>query len=246
MYMFKGISFLLLLSISMCSNAYVISGEKWGDPAFGTGAIISWSLMDTGLSCNGTYESIGCSVTSLADFMPLGFESEISRSFDAWSDIAGLTFVQVPDSGDAFNVPGASGDIRLGGHSFDGSGGILAHGYLPEPGSSSSEGDIHFDSGDLWTTSFGSPGFDIFQVLTHELGHALGLDHTNVPRSLMNPYYTEAFSGPQADDFAGIQYLYGLPAAGNEVPEPASALLLMIGLLGLIVARKQQRVASGA
>ncbi|BBB31136.1 matrix metalloproteinase-15 [Neptunomonas japonica JAMM 1380] len=229
----------------MFSNAYVISGEKWGDPEFGSGAIVSWSYMDTGLSCNGTYESIGCSVTSLADFMPLGFENEIERSFDAWSDIAGLTFIQVPDSGDAFNAHGSSGDIRLGGHSFDGPGGILAHGYLPQPGSSAA-GDIHFDSGDLWTTSFGTPGFDIFQVFTHELGHALGLDHTNVPRSLMNPYYTQAFSGPQADDFAGIQYLYGLPAAGNEVPEPASVFLLMIGLLGLIAVRKRHKVVSDA
>lgn len=241
--MFKGITLLLLLSMSMFSNAYIISGEKWGDPIFGTGAIISWSFMDTGLSCDGTYELIGCSVTSLADFMPLGFESEISRAFGAWSDVADLTFVKVTDSGDALDVPGALGDIRIGGHSFDGRNGILAHGYFPESGSLSSSGDIHFDSDDLWTTSFGSPGFDIFQVFTHELGHALGLDHTNVPRSLMNPYYSEAFSGPQADDFAGMQFLYGPPAANNQIPEPASVFLLMVGLLGLVMVRQQHRTA---
>jgi hypothetical protein len=244
--MFKGISFLLLMSVSMFSNAYVADGRKWGDPTLGTGAIISWSFMDTGVSCNGTYEPAGCSITSLADFMPLGFENEITRAFDAWSSVADLTFVEVADSGEAFGVPGASGDIRIGGHEFDGSSGTLAHGYYPQSISSSAPGDIHFDTEDVWTTSFTSPGFDIFQVFAHELGHALGLDHTNVPHSLLNPYYSESFSGPQADDIAGIQYLYGPPAANNQVPEPASVLLFIVGLLSLGVVRKQRRASSGA
>lgn len=239
--MFKCISFGLLLSVATCSNAYLINGDKWGDAGFGTGATISWSLMDTGIDCAGTYEDPGCTVSALTDFMPVGFKNELTRAFDMWSTYADLTFVEVADSGDAMNAPETSGDIRIGGHYFDGANGVLAHGYYPSSGTSSVSGDVHFDKDETWSIGFGLPGFDVFQVFIHELGHALGLGHSVVPQSLMNATYVESFSGPQADDIAGIQYLYGPAAINNQVPEPASVLLLTLGLLGLMTFKKWQR-----
>lgn len=55
-------------------------------------------------------------------------------------------------------------------------------------------------------------GVDFFQVATHEIGHSLGLAHSNVYSALMAPFYkgyTKSFSLGR-DDIAAIQALYGM------------------------------------
>lgn len=58
------------------------------------------------------------------------------------------------------------------------------------------------------------PGYSLFLVAAHEFGHALGLDHTDVPEALMYPMYSYTEQPPlHEDDVKGIQHLYG-----GEVP----------------------------
>jgi hypothetical protein len=219
---------------------------KWGPAAFGTGATVTWSLMPTGTSC--AAEFAGCTISHLDDFMPVGYLGQITAALAAWSAVADLTFVQVSDDGAAFNTAspdaGNRGNLRFGGHAFDGAFGTLAHGYYPPANGASAAGDMHYDTGDAWDLVFDGTGdgaFSIFQVTAHEIGHALGLDHTAVPNSLMNPFYTEAFSGPQADDIAGMQFIYGKATTPPPTPEPSSLMTLGLALVGIAVASRKLR-----
>jgi len=224
-----------VLAAPLAASAYVLgptSPGKWGSPVFGTGATVTWSYSGA-IDCSADG---GGTCSAFADFMPIGFEAAVDASFAAWAAVADLTFVHVAvDNGVAFNAPGTNADIRLGGHAFDGAFGVLAHGYYPPVNGDTAAGDIHFDTAETWKTTWGGSGFNIYQVLTHELGHALGLDHTGVADSLMNPYYTEAFHGPQADDIAGMQYIYGVAV----VPEPSTWALFGLGLAGLALSRRR-------
>lgn len=234
-----GASFLYLPSVA---SAYVLgptSPGKWGDPTMGTGATITWSLMPTGTSC--AAESAGCTITALADFMPVGWQTQLQNALDSWSSVANITFTQVPDDGAAFNAATTSGDLRFGGHTFDGVYGVLAHCFYAPVNGGSAAGDCHFDTAEPWQFGFGGGGIDFFQVAAHEIGHALGLAHTDVANSLMNPTYSELFVGPQADDIAGIQHIYGARATTTPgLPEPASLSLLAIGLWGAARRRAAQ------
>jgi len=88
---------------------------------------------------------------------------------------------------------------------FDGEGGTLAHAFFPVFG-----GDAHFDDDEDWTVN--TPrGTSLLMTASHELGHSLGLSHSNVRRSLMAPFYRgyEKDVKLDEDDIKGIQALYG-------------------------------------
>ena len=59
--------------------------------------------------------------------------------------------------------------------------------------------------------TFFQDGTDLLAVAIHEIGHNLGLDHSNVGNSIMYPFIQNNINGLHDDDINGIQKLYGVP-----------------------------------
>jgi len=81
------------------------------------------------------------------------------------------------------------------------------------------DADIVFNSAETWDVYSGSLRFDgtneFERVALHELGHALGLNHSNANAAIMRAFMSDTDS-LQSDDIAGIASIYGSEGAVTE------------------------------
>jgi len=138
---------------------------------------------------------------------------EIQRAMAEWSKVIKLSWVQAtnPTAARTVSIFFASGD-HGDGYPFDGPYGVLAHTFYPAPPNPEPiAGDMHFDADESWMVG---ANMDIFSVALHELGHALGLGHSDNPADVMYPYYKIATT-LAAGDTAAIQTMYA-PQTGTD------------------------------
>jgi PKD repeat protein len=180
---------------------YAVHDDGWDGPGLGSAALKYYFL-------NGTDDIPGT-----------GEQTQCIRAMTEWATYAAITWTPAATSGLSYSVDigwftGDHGD----GNPFDGPGGVLAHAFFPSLNPLG--GDLHFDDDELWEIGNPGPGFDLFSVALHEMGHSLGMNHSDVPSAVM--YYaissSRVFTGLTSDDIAGIQSIYA-PAA---VPPVAS------------------------
>lgn len=158
--------------------------------------------------------------------------------FDNLAAISGLRFVYEP-ADDGTTISGSSlsgmlgirGDIRISGHSIDGNSGTLAYAYFPD------NGDVVIDTNDTYFNTISNTSIRLRNILEHEIGHSLGLDHVCPVNStkLMEPFINTGFRGSQFDDIYSHQRNYGDPlevhgsVRNNDSTANATPLTLVTG-----------------
>jgi len=138
----------------------------------------------------------------------------IHQAFSTWAGWTGLSFREVPmASGPEIIIRFVAGN-HGDNFPFDGVSGILAHAFFPPVPPNSPQpiqGDTHFDEAETWTINVptGAGQIDLTTVAIHEFGHALGLNHSSVVGSVMEPFYAGPRRVLHGDDIAGIISIYG-------------------------------------
>jgi len=150
----------------------------------------------------------------------------IRQAFATWTTVAHVQFQEV-ESGAQIQIAwvrGEHGDQSP----FDGQGGVVAHATPPYAGGAQPlDGDIHFDDDEVWVVQPPTAPFPaqtyLPTIALHEIGHAIGLGHSDISDSLMWEIYT-GIRTITPDDIAAVQSLYGanmVTDALAEAPPPA-------------------------
>tara|TARA_R110002110_G_scaffold410700_2_gene634452 strand:- start:702 stop:1343 length:642 start_codon:yes stop_codon:yes gene_type:complete len=142
------------------------------------------------------------------DMEPEVWDNEFRLAFDSWSDITPLTFQQV-DQKDEFDIVISVGSRKR--ESFGRSGGVLAWAQLPSTRRFDGILLSKFDLAENWVLpNEEESGIILRAVAAHEIGHLLGLHHSDDRDALMYPYVNDTLK-PRQDDINKIQRLYGKP-----------------------------------
>lgn len=177
--------------------SYTLADYKWGFGEQGhSGGTVTWS-----------FASPGAGSAFARDISNPLYQALIREAFQAWENVANIDFVEVAD--------GAQSDLRLGWDNIDGAYGVIgtAQSYLSKTSStlhSVTEAEIRFDLAENWSTSKTAPGgaVNLYTTALHEIGHTMGLLHTDDPDTIMYPTLK---SQPDLThhDIEGAQLMYG-------------------------------------
>ena len=143
-------------------------------------------------------------------------QAVIRQAFDLWAGQTPLTFTETTDRSQADIVIGWATGEHGDGDPFDGPGDVLAHASFPNP-YDGRQVFLHFDDDERWVNS-DSQNVDLLTVAAHEIGHTLGLAHSDDPDALMYPSYSGPHRFLGQDDITGAQSLYGVASASPPAP----------------------------
>lgn len=202
---------------------------KWGEPALGTGAEVTYAFATTELvnddarNCKRMVPFAKLAVSS--GFSMPALETETREAFRTWEKVSNLRFRLVESEDEAEIVIGVEAEPR----------GLAFTNVAPETLSTAARAlEVVKTSLGLSSRSatsvktigrsliclnpylkwkIGLDGnnetYDVRYALTHEIGHAIGLDHPGASGALMSFRYNEKIDGLQAGDVQAVRTLYG-------------------------------------
>lgn len=141
----------------------------------------------------------------LSALNPLSSEVEdqlVRKACAAWNAACGIN-LQVTSAFGSSNINSEVGSTGAG---------VLAYSYLPCGASQNTRLQQVYSRSTNWSQNL------LLQVLIHEIGHAIGLDH-GPQGALMQPTASGNILAPQSWDIAQVQSRYGKPQPKPE-PEP--------------------------
>lgn len=188
---------------------YELSGTSWADPGHITYSIAADGVQwDHGINAlNATFD---------ARFGAGAWERELARALATWQSLANIDVARVADSPVELDAPGRAqgdprfGDLRFGGYAFPDDATALALTYFPPPNGSTIAGDVAINTARDFALG---DDFDLYSVMLHETGHALGLDHATDPSDVMFARYNGIHAEMTPGAVAGIRAIYGARTA---------------------------------
>ena len=211
------------------------SWVKWGKAQWGAGATVTYAFAS---AAQQSPEARNCA--SLMPFDDLiaktglsgdKVHGETEAAFTTWSNATGLNFVETKDVLKADIVIGGQGNpagraftnVELDARPMAEAPAAAERGFTlsvePPSGAARPQGlrPIHkalicFNPLAKWKIGFDGnlDVYDFRYTLTHEIGHAIGLDHPGAAGALMGFRYDEKLKGPTRSDSEAAQRLYGL------------------------------------
>ena len=144
----------------------------------------------------------------------------VREAFAVWQDVTPLRFAEVATADSAtFAISWDSRD-HGDGFPFDDAGtfrsNTLAHAFFPPPCGGAHAGALHFDEFETWTDAAAPGRIRLLNVAIHEIGHLLGLRHSNVRNAIMFAFYDDNVDSLRQDDIDGVQALYGARPVGSK------------------------------
>ena len=139
---------------------------------------------------------------AVADISPV-----IRAAFDTWKVHIPIAFEEVSSSA-AHTLKVGWVVKNHGDDPFDGVGHILAHAFEPPKCGGTHTGNCHFDIEETWRRFHDEGVRDIQTVALHEIGHLLGLRHSDDGNSVMFKFYQGERRKLTEGDITEIKGLY--------------------------------------
>jgi hypothetical protein len=186
------------------------SAVKWGGPQMGTGTTVTYAFATAPVAFS---EARNCRAMEPIDALLARsgidkalYQAEAARAFDAWSAVADIRFTEVSDT--------EAADILIGAQSKPVGRAFTNVSYARSAASAVrplEKSLICLNPEQPWKVGFDGDlnVYDLRYTLTHEIGHAIGLDHPGTTSQVMSYRYEERFATLQPGDIRGATALYG-------------------------------------